>query len=187
VIVGLRWAPGQWRGEEIRREHLERGEQVLVTFRPGDTLASRAPNHYEARRLRTNASEAVVEIGRADMTREVYRSSLVALQPEDGELLVLEPDGQGDPVYVDAAGIVVRAKVDGPDLTKPQWRQVYEDIRADIEAGRLKPGDRIPTLDYLVKMYGFSSTSILKALQILQAERRIEGRSRIGRFVSCRS
>lgn len=186
MIVGLRWAPGQWRGEEIHREHLARGEQVLVTFRPGDTLASRAPNHYEARRLRTNASEAVVEIGRADMTREVYRSSLVALQPEDGELLVLEPDGQGEPVYVDAAGIVVRAKVESPDLTKPQWRQVYEDIRADIEAGRLKPGDRLPTLDQLVQMYAFSSSSVLKAIQALQIELWVEGRSRIGRFVAAR-
>jgi hypothetical protein len=121
------------------------------------------------------------------MTREVYRSSLVALQPEDGELLVLEPDGQGEPVYVDAAGIVVRAKVESPDLTKPQWRQVYEDIRADIEVGRLKAGDRLPALDQLVQMYGFSSTSVLKALQILQAERWIEGRSRIGRFVTARN
>jgi Bacterial regulatory proteins, gntR family len=169
--------------EEIYRERPEKGEHVLVTFRPGDTLASRAPNHYEARRLRTNPSEAVVEIRRPDMTREVYRSSLVALQPEHGELLVLEPDGGGECVYVDGAGIVVRAKVESPDLTKPQWRQVYEDIRTDIEAGRLKPGDRIPTLDHLVKMYAFSSTSVLKALQILQTERWIEGRSRVGRFV----
>lgn len=187
MIVGLRRRPGQWRGEEIYRDYSDGSGHVLVTFRAGERMESRSPNHYETRRLCTAYGESLVEIRRADLTTETYRSSLVAFQPEDGELLVLEPEGQGERVFVGAAGMTFRGSVESPDLTKPQWRQVYEDIRTAIEKGELKPGDRIPTVDHLVKMYTFSSSSILKALQILQTESWIQGRSRVGRFVSaCR-
>jgi DNA-binding GntR family transcriptional regulator len=106
------------------------------------------------------------------------------LRPENVKLLVLEPEASDAVVKASfGVGLVFGGKAETPDLTKPQWRQVYEDIRTDIENCRLQANDRIPPVAHVVKMYGFSSASVNKALQILQTEGWIEGRSRVGRFV----
>jgi hypothetical protein len=184
MLIGLRQEPGKWHGEEISHGYLGKGERTLVTFGLGDTVGTRSPNHYEARRLKTLAREPIVEVQRSDAVREVFRASLITLKPEDLKLLVLEPEMSDAVVKANASvGLIFGGKAETPDLTKPQWRQIYEDIRTDIENDRLEAGDRVPPLPHLAKMYGFSQTTTLKALHILQAEGWIEARGRIGRFV----
>lgn len=57
------------------------------------------------------------------------------------------------------------------------WRQVADDITADIDAGRLKPDDRLPTEPELQERYGVSRDTVRRAI----AELRTEGRVAIAR------
>jgi DNA-binding GntR family transcriptional regulator len=176
--------------EPISGSHGSAGGRAVVTFQIGDTVQSRSPNHHEAGRLRTFAGEPVVEIRRTDHSREVYRSSLVAFAAPDTEVLSLVNEAAEETVteriLLSGANIIFGGQAEAPDLGKPQWRQIYEDIRSDIETGRLAIGDQLPTVSALAGMYTFSSPGALKALHILQAEGWIVGRQRLGRFVRSR-
>ena len=65
----------------------------------------------------------------------------------------------------------------------PVYEQVIADITASIEAGTLKPGDRLPTIAELGERYQSSAQPIRYALRILEERGWIEIRQGKGSFV----
>jgi Bacterial regulatory proteins, gntR family len=144
-------------------------ETAAIPVSQDDILTPRAPKHLEARRLGTDPTEPVLDIQYADATVEVYRTSRMVLRAR-GDIAL--PYGQTVP-----GGVAFRLHgepVTGPDLTKPYWRHVYEDITADIAAGRLTSGAPIGTTLQLADTYVLSSARVEQALHQLQADRLVE-------------
>jgi DNA-binding GntR family transcriptional regulator len=50
------------------------------------------------------------------------------------------------------------------------WRQIHALLRAQIEDGRLAPGDRLPSITDLSQAYEVARTTVRKALDALKAE-----------------
>lgn len=50
------------------------------------------------------------------------------------------------------------------------YRRVADDLRQDINAGKYRPGDPIPSEGFLEKQYGLSRTTIRNAVKLLKAE-----------------
>lgn len=66
----------------------------------------------------------------------------------------------------------------------PRYAQLAAMIRADIIAGRLRPGDRVPSEPALIDEYDVSKTTASRALDLLVAEGLIIRRSGSGSFVA---
>jgi GntR family transcriptional regulator len=66
----------------------------------------------------------------------------------------------------------------------PLHHQVYLDLRAALDGGEWKPGDRIPPERDLADRYGCSLITVRRALTDLARERRIERSRGRGTFVS---
>jgi hypothetical protein len=143
-------------------------EVAAIPVNADDILTTRAPNHLEARRLATDPGEPVIEIRFADTTVEVYRSSRMVLRA-CGAI-----DLPGGTVPDGAAFRLTGTPAVGPDLRKPWWRHVYDDITADITTGRLTTGSQIGTTFQLADTYVLSIAKIEQALQRLHADRLIE-------------
>jgi GntR family transcriptional repressor for pyruvate dehydrogenase complex len=60
---------------------------------------------------------------------------------------------------------------------------VIEQITSDIQAGRLKPGDKLPTESAIMERHGVSRTVVREAISHLQASGAAETRHGIGTFV----
>jgi GntR family transcriptional regulator of arabinose operon len=65
----------------------------------------------------------------------------------------------------------------------PKYKQVYSALRAEIQSGRLKQGDRVPSEAELVRKYGASRITIGRAVRELQAAGLVERRAGSGTFV----
>ncbi|GAB4393969.1 MAG: FadR/GntR family transcriptional regulator [Kiloniellaceae bacterium] len=61
--------------------------------------------------------------------------------------------------------------------------KVIEALRREIESGDLKPGDKLPTEQALIKQYGVSRTVIREAIAGLRADGLLEPRQGVGVFV----
>lgn len=59
-----------------------------------------------------------------------------------------------------------RIRHDGPVTL---WRQIADDIAADIEAGRLRPGARLPGVLDLAETYGVADLTVRRAIRELRA------------------
>lgn len=70
------------------------------------------------------------------------------------------------------------------DETTPAYRWLYESVRGEILAGRLKPGTRLPGTRDLGSQYGLSRGTIVNAFDQLKAEGYVEGNVGSGTFVS---
>ncbi|MCC6803467.1 MAG: FadR family transcriptional regulator [Anaerolineae bacterium] len=75
-----------------------------------------------------------------------------------------------------------------PDLFKPIVNnrlsdEAVEQVRALIEQGTLKPGDKLPSERQLVQQFGVSRTSLREALRILEALGLIQVQPGLGAFV----
>lgn len=64
------------------------------------------------------------------------------------------------------------------------YRWLYEELRAAILEGRLRPGARLPATRDLAADYALSRTTILTAFEQLKAEGYVEARTGSGTFVS---
>lgn len=53
------------------------------------------------------------------------------------------------------------------------WRQVADDLAADIDAGRLPAGARLPSLLDLADSYGVAALTIRRAMRELRATGRV--------------
>lgn len=54
--------------------------------------------------------------------------------------------------------------------TRARWEIVYNDLRAQIDQGKLSPGDRVPTELDLAAEYGFSRATIRSAITRLEQD-----------------
>ena len=65
----------------------------------------------------------------------------------------------------------------------PKYRQILDDLRKDIQIGRHKPGDRLPSEADLGTRYDVSRLTIQRVLKELQIEDLIERRAGSGTYV----
>ncbi|MFI1826621.1 GntR family transcriptional regulator [Streptomyces sp. NPDC020412] len=63
------------------------------------------------------------------------------------------------------------------------YERIADELRADIRAGQLQPGDRLPAETALVERFGRSHVTVREALRVLQAEGLIEKQHGRGSFV----
>lgn len=68
-------------------------------------------------------------------------------------------------------------------MVLPTYVQIADDIRAQIRAGLLKPGDKLPSFGELCEKYEASNTVVRSAMLLLKGEGLIEGRQGKGVFV----
>jgi GntR family transcriptional regulator / MocR family aminotransferase len=66
----------------------------------------------------------------------------------------------------------------------PAYRWLYATLRADILAGRLRPGSRLPATRDLARQYKLSRGTILSAFEELKAEGYLHGSRGSGTYVS---
>jgi DNA-binding LacI/PurR family transcriptional regulator len=72
----------------------------------------------------------------------------------------------------------------GPVGRAPKYRQAYASLRRDIESGRLKKGDRVPSEAALVRHFGASRITVGRAVRDLQRAGLVERRAGSGTYVS---
>jgi GntR family transcriptional regulator of arabinose operon len=65
----------------------------------------------------------------------------------------------------------------------PKYRHVYSSLRQDIESGRLKRGDRVPSEAELVRTFGASRITVGRAVRELQRAGLVERRVGSGTYV----
>jgi GntR family transcriptional regulator/MocR family aminotransferase len=70
-----------------------------------------------------------------------------------------------------------------PRLNVPYYRQIYDGYRTAILAGRLRPGERLPSTRALAAELGISRLPVVNAFEQLLHEGYIEGRSGSGTYV----
>lgn len=66
----------------------------------------------------------------------------------------------------------------------PRSAQIARELRNDIESGRLRPGDKMPTSRVLADQWGVGVGTVNKAMDTLLAEGLIVSRARSGRVVA---
>jgi GntR family transcriptional regulator len=67
---------------------------------------------------------------------------------------------------------------------KPDYRRVADDLREQIQDGRLSPGAKLPTKREMCAHYSVSSQTIESAMLVLKTEGLVEGRQGKGVFVA---
>lgn len=73
------------------------------------------------------------------------------------------------------------------DAPAPKYRLVYTALRREIQSGRLKRGDRLPSEAELVRTFGASRITIGRAVRELQQQGLVERRAGSGTFVAAPS
>lgn len=68
----------------------------------------------------------------------------------------------------------------------PYYQRVIDSLTADIDAGRLKPGEKLPTTERLVAQYGYSPGTIRRAIDALIDAGVLYGHRGVGVFVADR-
>ncbi|MGR4865376.1 GntR family transcriptional regulator [Caulobacter sp. LARHSG274] len=70
-----------------------------------------------------------------------------------------------------------------PGGAAPRYRQLYNLIRDRLASGELRIGDRLPDERHLARLCGVSRLTVRGALALLEAERRIQRRTRVGTII----
>src|ERR1035438_923288 len=70
------------------------------------------------------------------------------------------------------------------DSEIPLYKQLFEQISAEIRAGRLATGDRLPPTRELAGQLGLNRTTVSAAYELLEAEGLIAGQVGRGSFVT---
>lgn len=60
-----------------------------------------------------------------------------------------------------------RIRHEGPELV---WKQVADDLRADIRAGRLRRGARLPAVEEIASSYGVAAMTVRRAMMDLRRD-----------------
>ncbi|MGO0578170.1 GntR family transcriptional regulator [Ornithinimicrobium panacihumi] len=71
-----------------------------------------------------------------------------------------------------------------PTSPEPASAQLHAQISAQVLAGDLRPGDRLPTVRRLAGDLGIAPNTVARAYRDLEADGMIEGRGRAGTFVA---
>lgn len=66
---------------------------------------------------------------------------------------------------------------------EPAYRRIAAHFRADVEAGRLRPGERLPSENELMERFTVSRITVRNAIAVLAAEGIVETRHGSGTFV----
>jgi GntR family transcriptional regulator len=69
------------------------------------------------------------------------------------------------------------------DDPQPQFEQLIEQIKAAVTAGRLKPGDALPSIRQLATDLALNSKTVAKAYQLLARDSVIETKGYRGTYV----
>ncbi|ROO61185.1 regulatory GntR family protein [Micromonospora sp. Llam0] len=69
----------------------------------------------------------------------------------------------------------------------PLWKSIRDDLRAQVKAGQLKPGDRIPTTRKLMEQHSTTSATVRRAVDSMIECGELVGRQGLGVFVAGRS
>jgi DNA-binding GntR family transcriptional regulator len=78
--------------------------------------------------------------------------------------------------------VQARQPVD-PNSFTPLYRQVADALRAQVDAGELRQGDKLPAEDDLAEEFGTGKATIRQALQLLRTEGLFTTKNRYGTFV----
>ncbi|GAA2374257.1 GntR family transcriptional regulator [Nonomuraea africana] len=70
-----------------------------------------------------------------------------------------------------------------PNSFTPLYRQVADLLRAQIEEGELRPGDKLKNEDALAEEFGTGKATVRQALRLLRAEGLIDTENRRGSTV----
>ena len=65
-----------------------------------------------------------------------------------------------------------------------KFERIANDIREQIRTGRLKPGDRLPSIAQLKEHYGVSYGPVRAAMLVLKAEGLVRGQPGEGVYVT---
>ncbi|MFF0717474.1 DUF977 family protein [Micromonospora sp. NPDC003816] len=66
---------------------------------------------------------------------------------------------------------------------QPLWRSIRDDLRARIQAGLLKPGEKIPTTRELMAQHSTTSATVRRAVDSMIESGELIGRQGLGVFV----
>lgn len=66
----------------------------------------------------------------------------------------------------------------------PKYRKIYNELKASIDDGTYKGGDKLPSTAELCLKYKCSATAVNTAVLLLTAEGYIFGSPGLGRFVT---
>ncbi|MFD4419972.1 GntR family transcriptional regulator [Agromyces sp. NPDC058484] len=66
----------------------------------------------------------------------------------------------------------------------PPSDQIHQQLRGLIMAGRIAPGERLPTVRQLSRDLGVAPGTVAKAYKLLESERFVQARARGGTIVS---
>src|SRR5258708_32905028 len=69
----------------------------------------------------------------------------------------------------------------------PKYRKVFDALQGEIQSGRLKAGDRLPSEAELERRFGASRITVGRAVRDLQLAGLVERRAGSGSFVKARS
>lgn len=184
TVICVCWLPGDPSPEPIIGEGRPDGEgRFGVPAEFGDSMRRRSPTHYEWHALGMDSGEPVVELRRSNGMREVFRSRLVGIVPTGSTMQAAGP-GAPSTVYGEDSFCVFEGEVDTPDPHTPRWRRIVADVHADVDAGRLRPGDELPTAGQLATLYHCSASTVYYALRHLARAGLVVGRPGWGRFIA---
>ena len=71
-----------------------------------------------------------------------------------------------------------------PNAPEPPYEQVREQVRAQVEAGELEPGTKLPTVRALAAELGLATNTVARAYRELESLGVIETRGRAGSVVT---
>ena len=66
----------------------------------------------------------------------------------------------------------------------PPYQRVASWLRSEIESGRLRPGDQVPSANQLAAQFSVSRNTALRALKVLKDDRLIVTQQGWGTFVA---
>lgn len=73
-----------------------------------------------------------------------------------------------------------------PDSPTPVFAQIVDGVVEGVRAGRLVPGERLPTVRGLAGDLGIASNTVAKAYRVLEEEGHVETRGRGGTVIAPR-
>jgi DNA-binding GntR family transcriptional regulator len=97
---------------------------------------------------------------------------------------VVKRFGMSEVIYRDHMSLPDRSARVNHAAARPLWQQVADDLRAEITAGHLTPGARLPSEIELAEQYAVSRVTIRHSIKALAEESLLEAVHGRGTFVA---